>query len=231
MNIAKLLGLNRDLSWPPCTSIAAAAAGSAADYEHAVFVVPNLVATAGSGQAGDEPLAALDLRLLNLVPEAAVTGQATHFYTWQLWHKRAGAVLVNTTAPTTITASTMAVTPASMANIQPGTQLVLSAGTGATETVTVLSVTATTFTATFANGHSGAYTIVSAPLVSLAYSSGAVTETALVPHQFTVPSGTVLLPGDVITLARVSSDSTGLASPAALVALDYTLARIPYGRN
>jgi len=68
---------------------------------------------------------------------------------------------VATTTPTTIVASTMAVTPASMSGIVPGTILNLNGGTGAAEDVVVLSITSTTFTATFVNGHSGAYTISS----------------------------------------------------------------------
>ena len=66
---------------------------------------------------------------------------------------------VNTTSATTISAGSQTVTPASMANIFVGTQLFFSGGTGASETVIVTAVTGTTFTATFANGHSGAYTI------------------------------------------------------------------------
>src|SRR5438034_11612132 len=68
---------------------------------------------------------------------------------------------VSTTSATTIVASTMAVTPASMVNIVPGLRLNISAGVGAAEDVVVTSVTSSTFTATFANGHSGAYQIVS----------------------------------------------------------------------
>jgi hypothetical protein len=72
--------------------------------------------------------------------------------------------LVNTTSATTITAGTgVVVTPASMANIAVGMQLNVANGSGTAETVQVLSVnqTAGTFTANFANNHSGAYTIIS----------------------------------------------------------------------
>ena|SRR2546421_94017 len=68
---------------------------------------------------------------------------------------------VSTTSATTIVASTMAVTPASMLNIVPGLRINVSGGTGAAEDTQVISTTSTTFTATFVNGHSGAYQIVS----------------------------------------------------------------------
>lgn len=69
---------------------------------------------------------------------------------------------VSTTSTTTIVAgSNVVVTPASMINIQVGMILNFANGTGATENVVVKSVTATTFTADFVNGHSGAYTIIS----------------------------------------------------------------------
>jgi len=58
---------------------------------------------------------------------------------------------VNTTLGTTIAAGSQTVTPASMIGIYKG--LVLSIG-GTSENVTVTAVTATTFTATFANAHS-----------------------------------------------------------------------------
>lgn len=231
MNLAKLLGLNREIAWPPAASIAAATAGSAADYEHVIFVVPNLAALASSGEVGDVPLEALELRAVNIVPEAGITGAATNNFAWNIWHKRAGALLVSTSAPTTISgAGAATVTPASMANIEPGTHLVFAGGTGATETVIVSSVTTTTFTATFVGAHSGGYTITSAPVATVTYASG-TNESALVPHQFAAALGTILLPGDILTFARASSNSTGLASPAALVHLDYTAARAAYGRN
>src|SRR5256885_13768992 len=69
---------------------------------------------------------------------------------------------VATTAPTTITAGAdRVVTPASMANITVGRWLNFAGGTGTAEDVVVQTVTATTFTADFVNGHSGAYTISS----------------------------------------------------------------------
>lgn len=69
---------------------------------------------------------------------------------------------VATTAPTTIVAgSGVVVTPASMANIISGMILNFAGGTGSAEDIQVISTTATTFTANFVNGHSGAYNITS----------------------------------------------------------------------
>jgi|SRR5690242_822602 len=60
---------------------------------------------------------------------------------------------INTTLGTTITAGLRTVTPASMANIYVGQQIQIANGTAVGETVVVASLTASTFTATFANGH------------------------------------------------------------------------------
>lgn len=68
---------------------------------------------------------------------------------------------VDTTSATTISAGSQVVTPVSMAGIFLNQYLDVSGGTGAAETVQVTAVTSTTFTATFANGHSGAYHITS----------------------------------------------------------------------
>lgn len=75
---------------------------------------------------------------------------------------------VSTTAPTTITAGNgVVVTPASMSHIVQGILLNFANGTGTAEDVIVLSVTSTTFTANFVNGHSGAYNITSRKGISL----------------------------------------------------------------
>jgi hypothetical protein len=67
---------------------------------------------------------------------------------------------VNTTTSTTITAgAARVVTPASMARIYVGQRLVIANGAATSESVTVTAVTATTFTADFANGYSGTTTI------------------------------------------------------------------------
>ncbi|MBX3058264.1 MAG: hypothetical protein KF770_17515 [Anaerolineae bacterium] len=63
---------------------------------------------------------------------------------------------VNTTLGTNILPGTHTVTPASMANIYVGQQLVIG---GLTEMVTVTAVTTTTFTAVFLNGHNNTATV------------------------------------------------------------------------
>jgi len=70
--------------------------------------------------------------------------------------------LVNTTASTAVSvAGSTTITPTSMTNIVPGLTLNISHGTGTAEDVVVVSVTASTFTAVFANTHSGTYNICS----------------------------------------------------------------------
>lgn len=69
---------------------------------------------------------------------------------------------VNTSSATTITGGqNNTVTPASMNGIYIGKVLNIANGTGTAEMVTVISITSTTFTAFFANSHSGGYTICS----------------------------------------------------------------------
>lgn len=68
---------------------------------------------------------------------------------------------VDTTSGTTISAGSQTVTPVSMTGIVLGKYLTFSGGVGAAEVAQVTAVTPTTFTATFANGHSGAYHITS----------------------------------------------------------------------
>ncbi len=68
---------------------------------------------------------------------------------------------VDTTSATTISAGSQVVTPASMTGIRLSQMLVFAGGTGAAEAVRVTALTSTTFTATFANSHSGAYHITS----------------------------------------------------------------------
>lgn len=283
--LSKILGLRRDITLGPSVMlIPSASAGSASDYEHIIATVPDLTKLAVSGQAGDLPQNAMQLRLVAWTTEANLTGAATNNFTWQVLQKRAGVLLVSTTtttavssagavaitpaamtnifvgtallvdtgasaetvvvtavtsstftatfanthsstwnivsAPlatvtyattsssTTISAGTATVTPASMASIYVGSQLNFSGGTGSSETVVVTAVTSTTFTATFANGHSGGYTI-------------AISEVALVPHNIAALAANVLLPNDIITFKRVSSNATGLASPATTVQIDW----------
>lgn len=68
----------------------------------------------------------------------------------------------STTASTAVVPTTVAtvITPASMANIYPYEYLMVYGGTGTAEIIQVLSTTATTFTALFANTHSSTYTLV-----------------------------------------------------------------------
>lgn len=133
----------------------------------------------------------------------------THSSTWNVVSAPLASVAYTTTSSaTTVVAGVNTVTPASMASIYVGSQLNFSGGTGSAETVVVTSVTPTTFTATFVNGHSGAYVI-------------AIAEVALVAHQITALAPNRILPGDILTFKRVSSNATGLASPAATVQLDW----------
>jgi hypothetical protein len=225
--IEKVLGRRRDLPmWESINLNSSSAGGVGTDYEHTICFVPQLAQGIASGLSGDLPSNAQNVRNVTLIFEAALTGVATNNFTINILQRRAGALLVNTTSATTIIAGQNTVTPASMNNIVVGSLLVFSGGTGATETVTVSAVTPTTFTATFANGHSGAYTIVAAPLATITYASG-VNETAFVPHQFNVPvsAANVLKPGDCVTIQRVSN-GTGLASPALTVGVDLVPAGI-----
>jgi hypothetical protein len=219
--LSEFLGLRRDVPLGTSRFVAGAAAGSAADYEHILAIVPDLTKLAGSGQVGDLPLNAMALRVVSWVTEANLTGQATNYFTWNVLQKRGGALLVNTNTSTAVGAAGAAtITPASMANISVGTSLLVDTG-ASQETVVVTAVTATTFTATFANTHSSTWNIVSSPLVSVTYSSAPVTETALTPRQTAALVPNVLLGGDILTFKRVSSNATGLASPALTVQIDW----------
>jgi hypothetical protein len=213
-------GIRRDIPLGPGIYVGAAAAGSSSDYEHVVGALVSLTSLAASGTAGDMPLNAMTVRAIIWTPEAALTGAATHNFTWQLLQKRAGALLVNTSTSTAVASAGVAtITPSSMTNIVVGASLVVDSG-ASQETVVVTATTATTFTATFANTHSSTWNIVSAPLASVTYASG-TNESALVPHQLKALTPNKILPGDILTFARVSSDSTGLASPALKVDIDW----------
>jgi hypothetical protein len=222
--LSEFMGLHRDLPIGPAMLIPSATAGSATDYEHVLAVVPTLTVLAGSGQAGDLPLNAMALRLVALITEANLTGAATNNFSWQVLQKRGAALLVNTNTSTAVSvAGSTTITPGAMTNINVGTQLLVDSA-GNAETVVVTAVTSTTFTATFANTHSSTWTIVSAPLMSITYASG-TNETALTPHQIASLAPNILLPGDILTFKRVSSNSTGLASPAVTVQLDWSPAQ------
>lgn len=104
---------------------------------------------------------------------------------------------VNTTSATTIVAGLNTVTPASMANLVEGQWLNFANGTGAAENVQIFNINtvAGTFQANFANGHSGAYTIISlrgtylGKLVINQAGTG-VTITLYNGHPSTSPAGT-----------------------------------------
>jgi hypothetical protein len=220
MLIGRNSGNRRDIPLTAGLAVPAAAAGSAADYEKPIWICPDLTKLASTGQAGTLPLNAMQARLVLWAVEAALTGVVTNNFTWSVRQLRGGNPLVNTTSATAVASAGVAtVTPASMANIALGTPLLVDAG-AAQETVVPTAVTATTFTATFANTHSGTWAIVSAPLASVAYTSAGVTETAYVPRQIAALPGNTILPGDVLTFRRVSSNVTGLASPAVTVLLE-----------
>ena len=235
--LAKSLGKNRD--WPQLESVAcaAASAGSAADYEHQLCILTNLATGASSGTAGTLPINDITVRGMLISTEAAITGATAHFMSYCLRQYRAGVLVptVNTTSATTISASSMAVTPASMANIQVNSLLYISGGTGTAETVVVTAITATTFTATFAQSHSGAYTIVCNNIASMTFNATSITTAAYTPvallpgtssNGTTFLSGIVLQPGDMLTLQRLSNDVTGLASPITFAQIEWVPARI-----
>lgn len=67
--------------------------------------------------------------------------------------------MVNTTVAATISTGTQTVTPASMANVFAGQQLVINSGATDSEMVTVTAITATQFTATFAKAHAANSTV------------------------------------------------------------------------
>lgn len=221
----KLIGRNRDIPQLEAYAGASVTAGSANDFEHIIAVVPDLTYLASTGMVGDIPLNVMSVRFCVLVFEATLTGANTNYCTFNFNQRRAGSLLVSTTASTAVAAAgSVVITPASMANIAGGVPLNISGGTGTAETVIPYSITSTTFTANFANTHSGTYNIISAPLASIAFVSG-TNASAYVPIQFPRIANTVKA-GDVITIARVSSNSTGLASPAYYAAVDWSAAGV-----
>lgn len=165
-------GRHRDIPQLPTINLNNSVAGGAGtDFEHVIYVTPDLTKDISAGEAGDMAINFMNVRYVILIFEAALTGVITNNFTLNVFQKRAGALLVNTASATTVVAGSNVVTPTVMTNILPNSRLTFASGTGATETVTVQSITATTFTATFANGHSGAYTIQSAPLATVTYST------------------------------------------------------------
>lgn len=94
----------------------------------------------------------------NRYPVHAPVGQYTPF------HISALSQPVNTTPTTTIYAGTQTITPSSITGVVAGQLFTFSGGTGASENVSVASLTSADFQGTFANGHSGGYTVVATPI-------------------------------------------------------------------
>lgn len=114
----------------------------------------------------------------------------------------------STTSSTAVSAAgSHAITPASIYGIHVGDSLAITGGTGTAETVVVTAVTATTFTATFANTHSGTYDIATA-----ATTIGNTTTVSNEPF--------VLQGGDVAAVERLSNNVTGIATPVGQVMLE-----------
>ncbi len=220
--LERLLARHQDIPLLESKRVPAGTAGTANDYEQTLLAIPDLTQLTGALK-GVLPSNYIAIRSVILTPEANLTGSSSHSFLWAVRQWRAGAALniINTTSATTISASSMAVTPASMAGIQVGTLLYISGGTGSAETVQVTAISGGTFTATFANSHSGAYTITSTYLVAVDYNGSGVTETAYTPHQLQPAIVQPVKGGDILTFQRLSSDSTGLASPAVTVTLEY----------
>lgn len=218
---ARALGRNRDIPQIEAYSGAAVAAGSAADFEHAITTIPDLTAGAPSGASGDIASNAMRIRFLSLTFEAAITGQATNNCTFNFRQYRGGSLVATTTASTTVSAAGSAtITPGSMAAIFVGQTLAISGGTGTAESVVVTAVTSTTFTTVFANTHSGTYNIVQAPLATITFASG-TNAAAWTPIQFAALNN-IVQHGDVITIQRASSNATGLATTAYLAQAEWT---------
>lgn len=217
----KALGRNRE--FPQLESVGVASSAVNVNFEHPIAMVPNLASVAGSGNSGFVQPSAMHLREIYLIAEAALTGANTNTVTLNILQKRGGAILVNTTSSTAVSAAgSVVITPASMANITVNSILSITGGTGTAENVTVSAVTPTTFTATFANTHSGTYNIQSVPLASIAFVSGTNLAT-LVPTLLKPLANNTILPGDVITVQTVNA-GTGLATPAMLVQFDWEIA-------
>lgn len=212
---------NRDIPQIEGTRFLAATAGTGTDFENIFATVPDLTVGAPTGASffGDVNNT-MTIRSVQLTWEAAITGANTNNFTLNINQYRAGAVLVNTTSSNTITSGAFTVTPASMAGIYSGQALTFSGGTGTAETVYIYNVTSTTFTATFANGHSGGYTIVSAPIASITYASG-TNASKWVPTAMTITQKVNYIQrNDILTVARVSL-GTGLASPNGFIQVDW----------
>lgn len=222
MKFGKVIGRYKDVPQMPSYSGIAVVAGSAADFEHVIAHVPDLTLGATSGSVGDIASNMMVVRYVFLVFEAAITGAATNNCAFSFRQYRAGALVATTTATTAVAApGSTVITPASMAGIFVGQTLAISGGTGTAESVVVTNVTSTSFTAVFANTHSGTYTIVQAPLATVTFASG-TNAVAYTPIKFAVPKNSnTIQGGDILTIARISSNATGLATTAYLAGIDW----------
>jgi hypothetical protein len=223
MKISKALRGNRDLPQLEAVSLASATAGTGTDFEQIVAVIPDLTLGGPSGSAGMQANNAMQARWFVLCWNAAITGTATNYAALQFKQRRAGVLLTNTTSSTVVTAGsiqTITVGSGGANNCYAGQSLDVSGGTGTAETIVVTgyNAAANTITAYFVNAHSSTYNVVSTPLAQYTYTNGN-NETAWVKHQLK-PLVNSILPGDVITVVRVST-GTGLATPAGYAAIEW----------
>lgn len=227
MRISKAIKNNRDLPQLECISLAAASAGSGSDFEHVIVALPTLRQNAPAGTAGMQPDNTMSLRWVSMVFEAAITGANTNNATFSINQRRGGSLLINTTSSTVVTAgSVQTITVASMNNIFINSSVLISGGTGTAETVVVQNINygAGTFTAFFANAHSGTYNVTSSPLATITFASG-TNAAQWVPIQLVATPLNVIKPGDVLTCQRTSA-GTGLATPAACIILEWASAGV-----
>lgn len=220
--LGKALGRNRDLPQLESVTVAADAAATT-DYETVIAVVPNLASVAPASTAGQQPINAMRVREVYLTFVTTLTGAATNNVFYNINQKRGGAALINTTATTAVGAAGAAtITPASMANIAVNSVINVSGGTGTAEQIVVSAVTPTTFTAVFANTHSGTYNLVSAPLATVTFGNG-TNGTAFTPVLLKPLASNTLSAGDVLTLQR-GHNGTGASAPAMTCTVDWDCA-------
>ena len=176
-------GRNRDYPQIEVAQVASAVAGSAADAGVATLIchLPDLT-------KGDLPLNLNEAAQSNLglnaqrvrqaswVNNAANrAGVALNNFDWKINVYRKGvlqgvvayytmSVATTVAAAVTVTGA-QAVTPAAMTGINPGTELYVDSA-GTPELVSVISTTATTFTANFTLTHAGAFTVTTAALLN-----------------------------------------------------------------
>jgi hypothetical protein len=217
----RTLGRHRDIPHLRNFWKANVAAGSAADYEHALVALPDLTVGAASGTAGFAASDLMHVKRALLIPEAAITGATAHYFTWQLNWYRAGVAPVSTTLNNGAVTGTgvQTVTLTAITNIVPGMVLTFSGGTAENVMVTAVNYANKTVTAAFTISHADSTNVLTPPLASVAFITG-TNASKWVPIQLSGLANAPLKPGDVVTLARVSNDATGLASPAVQCVLE-----------